>query len=147
MVSASDGRKIFVNLPVRDLAKSTAFFKTLGFGFNPQFTDEKAACMIVNDDAFVMLLTEPFFRTFTSRQICDTSTHVEGLFAISCESRADVDKMVNTALSSGGSRAMDAQDLGFMYSWTFLDPDGHQWEPVWMDPAALQAMPQQGGER
>jgi hypothetical protein len=144
---SAHSRKIFVNLAVRDLKKSMAFYAALGFTNNPQFTNDKGACMIVSDEAFLMLLTHEFFSTFTSRQICDTSTHVEGLFAISCASRAEVDELVNAALASGGSRAMDAQDLGFMYSWSFIDPDGHQWEPVWMDPAAFQAMPQQGGER
>src|SRR5437879_5765803 len=100
-------RKIFVNLPVRDLKRSMDFFTKLGFEFNPQFTDEKAACMIVSGEAFVMLLAEPFFQTFTKREICNTSTHTEGLFALSCESRAEVDEMVKKALAAGGKHAMD----------------------------------------
>src|SRR4051812_20288825 len=87
-------RKMFFNLPVRDLPRSMAFFGALGFEFNKQFTDEKAACMIVSGEAFVMLLTEPFFRTFTKLAICDTSAQTEGLFAISCGSRTEVDEMV-----------------------------------------------------
>src|SRR4029453_6184950 len=112
-MSATHARKIFVNLPVRDLKESMAFFSALGFEFNPQFTDDKAACMIVSDEAFVMLLTEPFFRTFTKRQPCDTTHHTEGLFALSCESRAEVDELVKKAIAAGGTHAMDAQDHGF----------------------------------
>ena len=130
-------RKIFINLPVRDLERAKGFFAALGFAFNPQFTDEKAACMIVSEEAYVMLLAEPFFRTFTKRKVCDTSTHVEGLFALSCESRAEVDDMVRKAIAAGGSHAMDPQDHGFMYGWSFCDPDGHQWEVLWMDPKAI----------
>jgi len=130
-------RKIFINLPVRDLERTKGFFAQLGFAFNPQFTDEKAACMIVSEEAYVMLLAEPFFRTFTKRKVCDTSTHVEGLFALSCESRAEVDDMVRKAIAAGGSHAMDPQDHGFMYGWSFCDPDGHQWEVLWMDPKAI----------
>lgn len=130
-------RKIFVNLSVRDLKKSMEFFKALGFSFNMQFTDENAACMVVSDEAFVMLLTETFFKTFTRREICDTSTHTEGLFALSCESRAEVDEMVKKAIAAGGKHAMDPQDHGFMYGWSFYDLDGHNWELVWMDPATI----------
>lgn len=131
-------RKMFVNLAVRDLKKSMGFFSTLGFTFNPQFTDDKAACMIVSDEAFVMLLTEPFFRTFTKREPCDTTRQTEGLFALSCDSRAEVDEIVKKALAAGGAQAMDPQDHGFMYGHSFYDPDGHHWEVLWMDPAAIQ---------
>ncbi len=131
-------RKLFVNLPVRDLKKSMEFFSRLGFEFNPQFTDEKAACMIVSDEAYVMLLNEPFFKTFMKNEICDTRTHTEGLFALSCNSRVEVDEMVKKAIAGGGSHAMDVQDLGFMYSWSFYDLDRHHWEVMWMDPKALQ---------
>jgi predicted lactoylglutathione lyase len=131
-------REIFVNLPVRDLPKSKEFFSALGFTFNPQFTDDKAACMIVSDKAFVMLLTEPFFRGFTDNTPCDTSTHTEALFALSCASREEVDQMVRKAIDAGGRPAKDAMDHGFMYGWSFYDPDGHHWELMWMDPAAVQ---------
>ena len=137
-MSDKRSRKIFVNLAVRDLTASMGFFSKLGFEFNPQFTDDKAACMIVSDDAFVMLLREPFFRTFTKRQLCDTSVHTEGLFALSCDSRAEVDDMVKKAIAAGGTHAMDAQDHGFMYAWSFYDIDGHHWEVLWMDPKAIQ---------
>src|SRR5262245_17780365 len=129
-------RKIFVNLAVRDLKKSMAFFTALGFEFNPNFTDEKAACMVVNDDAFVMLLTEPFFRTFTKQELCDTTKQTEGLFALSCDSRGEVDAMVKKAVAAGGTHAVDPQDQGFMYGSSFYDLDKHHWEVVWMDPAA-----------
>ena len=132
-------RKLFVNLAVRDLPRSKAFFAKLGFAFDPKFTNDHGACMIVSDEAFVMLITEPFFKTFTKRELCDTSRHTEGLFAISCESREAVDAMVNTAIANGGKHAMDPLDHGFMYGWSFYDPDGHHWEVFWMDPAAAQA--------
>jgi len=127
-------RKIFVNLPVKDLQRTKAFFEKLGFTYNAQFTDDKAACMIISEEAYVMLLTEPFFQTFTKKQIADTQRASEGLFCLSCDSRAEVDQLVETALESGGSRAMDPQDHGFMYGWSFYDPDGHHWEVMWMDP-------------
>jgi len=131
-------RSIFVNLAVRDLKKSMAFFSTLGFEFNPKFTDENGACMIISGEAFVMLLTEPFFKTFTRREPCDTARHTEALFAISCGSRAEVDEMVKKAIAAGGTHAMDSQDHGFMYGWSFYDLDGHHWEVLWMDPQAAQ---------
>jgi predicted lactoylglutathione lyase len=131
-------RRIFVNLPVRDLNKSTAFFSALGFTFDPRFTDDKAACMVVSDVASVMLLTEPFFRTFTTRRLCNTARATEGLFALSCRSRAEVDEMVTAAIAAGGKHAMEKQDHGFMYGWSFYDPDGHHWEVIWMDALTVQ---------
>jgi uncharacterized protein len=123
---------------VRDLEKSKDFFSTLGFRFNPKFTDNKAACMIVNEETFVMLLTRSFFKTFTKREVCDTSQYTEGLLALSCENRAEVDEMVKRAIAAGGQHAMDPQDHGFMYGWSFYDLDGHHWEVFWMDPKAAQ---------
>ena len=131
-------RKIFVNLAVRDLQKSMEFFSTLGFTFNRQFTDDKAACMVISDGAFVMLLSEPFFKSFTRREQCDTSRSTEALMALSCESRAEVDEIVRKAIDAGGKHAMDPQDHGFMYGWSFYDLDGHHWEVLWMDPNAIQ---------
>jgi predicted lactoylglutathione lyase len=131
-------REIFVNLPVRDLPKSMEFFSALGFTYNAQFTDDKAACMIISDKAYVMLLSEPFFKGFTKNQICDTSTHTEALFALSCESRAEVDSTVRKAIDGGGRPALDPVDHGFMYNWSFYDLDGHHWEVLWMDPKAVQ---------
>jgi predicted lactoylglutathione lyase len=131
-------RELFVNLAVRDLERSKEFFSRLGFGFDPHFTDANAACMIVGEHSFVMLLAEPFFRTFTKREPCDTSRQTEGLFALSCGSRTEVDQMVKDAIGAGGRHAMDPQDHGFMYGWSFYDLDGHHWEVFWMDPAASQ---------
>jgi hypothetical protein len=128
---------MFVNLAVRDLKRSMEFFSRLGFEFNPHFTNEKAACMVISEQASVMLLTEPFFKTFTRRPLCDTSVQTEGLFALSCTSRAEVDQLVKTALEAGGKPAMDPMDHGFMYAWSFYDLDGHHWEVLWMDPQAV----------
>ncbi|MFT3913690.1 MAG: glyoxalase/bleomycin resistance/extradiol dioxygenase family protein [Anaeromyxobacteraceae bacterium] len=120
---------------MKDLARSMTFFGALGFTFEPRFTDEKAACMIVSPQAFVMLLSEPFFRTFTKRPTGDPTRETAALYALSCESRAEVDDLVKRAIASGGGHAMDPVDHGFMYGWSFLDPDGHHWEVMWMDPA------------
>ena len=130
---AKNSRMIFVNLPVADLEKSKQFFAKLGFEFNPQFTDEKAACMIVSDSAFVMLLVKPFFQTFTKHDLCESATHTEALFALSCNSREEVDRLTEIALESGGKPAMPASDLGFMYSTSFYDLDSHHFELVWMN--------------
>jgi hypothetical protein len=132
----TQSRKMFVNLAVRNLKASMEFFSALGFTFNPKFTDDNAACMIVNDEAFVMLLTEPFFKKFTRREICDTSKSTEELLALSCGSRAEVDELVKKAVAAGGKHAMEPQDHGFMYGWSFYDIDGHHWEVFWMDPSA-----------
>ena len=131
-------RKLFVNLPVRDLKRSMQFFAALGFEFNPRFTDEKAACMILSEEAAVMLLVEPFFRTFTTREVCDTTSHTEALLSFSCASRAEVDDIVKRAVAAGGKQVNSPQDYGFMYDWSFEDLDGHGWGVLWMDPAAVQ---------
>ena len=133
-MATNESRKLFVNIAVRNLAKSMEFFSKLGFEFNPKFTDDKAACMIVSGEAYVMLLVEAFFKTFTKRELCDTSRQTEGLFALSCGSRAEVDELVKKAMAAGGKHAAEPQDHGFMYGWSFYDPDGHHWEVVWMDP-------------
>jgi len=132
-MASTSSRKIFVNLAVRDLERSKNFFSKLGFGFNPQFTDEKAACMILNDEGFVMLLSEAFFKTFTKREVCDTTKQTESLLAFSCGSRAEVDDLVKKAIAAGGKHAMDPMDHGSMYGWSFYDLDGHHWEVFWMD--------------
>ena len=131
-------RKLFVNLPVSDLQRSIDFFETLGFTFNTQFTDATATCMLVGDDAYFMLITPDKFRGFSKRPIPDARTETGVLLAISADSRAEVDQLVEKALAAGGSPATDAQDLGFMYLRTFYDLDGHHWEVFWMDPAAVQ---------
>lgn len=129
--------KIFVNLPVKDLNRSVDFFTTLGYRFNPQFTDENATCMIVGEDSFVMLLVEKFFKTFTPKPIADAKSSTEVLVALSANSREEVNFMVETALAAGAGRHKEPDDKGFMYGWGFEDLDGHIWEYVWMDPSAI----------
>jgi predicted lactoylglutathione lyase len=130
-------RKVFINLPVRDLKRSIEFFTRLGFEFDPKFTDENGTCMILSEEAFVMLLAEARFKDFTKKQLSDTSSATEGIFALSAASRAEVDELVKTAIAAGGTHAMDPMDHGFMYGWSFYDLDGHHWEVFWMDPAAF----------
>ena len=130
-------RQIFVNLPIQNMERSQAFFRALGFGFNPQFTNEQGACMVINDGAsYAMLLVEPFFQSFTRKPIADAKKSTEVLVCLSCESRAEVDALVKKALAAGGTAPNAAQDHGFMYSHGFEDLDGHVWELVWMDPNA-----------
>ncbi|MFC4560368.1 VOC family protein [Nocardiopsis mangrovi] len=131
--------KIFVNLPVKDLKTSVDFFTELGFSFNPQFTDENATCMIISDEGFVMLLVRDFFSTFTPKPVADPATHTGSIIALSADSRSEVDALADKALAAGGSFARDPQDHGFMYARSFQDPDGHIWEVMWMDPAAVQS--------
>jgi predicted lactoylglutathione lyase len=138
---SQSGRMIFVNLPVRDVAKARAFFAGLGFSFNEQFSGAQAACMIISPVASVMLLDHPHFKEFTRKEISDTSKYTEGLFALSCTSRAEVDDLVKKALAGGGTPAMPPQDHGFMYGHSFYDLDGHHWEVLWMDPNAVPSAP------
>lgn len=120
-------KQIFISLPVADLPRSLAFFKALGFSHNPQFSDDTGACVVVSDTILVMLLTHARFRDFTPKDICDTSKAVEVLISLSCESRDQVDDLVAKALAAGGSTYDKPEDLGFMYSHSFVDPDGHGW--------------------
>ncbi len=129
--------KIFVNLPVKDLKKSTEFFTKLGFKFNPQFTDDTAACMIVGDDIFVMLLIQDKFKTFTPKEICDATKSTEVLVCLSFESREQVDDTVRKAVAAGGTTYNEPQDHGFMYGHGFQDLDGHIWEIIYMEPSAI----------
>ena len=129
--------KIFVNLPVKDLPRSMKFFAEIGFKNNPQFTDETAACMVLTDDIYVMLLTHAKFKEFTPRQICDTAKSVEVLNALSCDSRQQVEELVRKAVAAGGSTYADPKDYGFMFQHSFQDPDGHAWEVFYMDPNAI----------
>ena len=131
-------RKIFVNLRVENLPASKAFFDKLGFTFNAQFTNDDAACMVLSEEGYVMLVTASFWTRFTNNAPCDTRTHTEALIALSCESRAEVDQLVALALEHGGRPAMPKQDEGFMYSGSFYDVDGHHWEVFWMDPSTIQ---------
>jgi len=130
-------RKIFVNLPVKDLKRSMSFFKELGFQFNSQFTDDTAACMVIADDIYAMLLTHGKFKSFTKKEIADTTRFVERLTALSFESKAKVDDLLETALKAGAVESGELQDHGFMYGRSFDDLDGHTWEIFWMDPSHI----------
>lgn len=132
--------QIFVNLPVKDLARSKRFFADLGYSFNQQFTNEQGACMVVGENLFVMLLTEPFFQTFTRKPVAD-GTSTEVLVCLACDSRAQVDELVAKALSGGGTAPNPVQDHGFMYGHGFHDLDGHGWELAFMDLSAVPAQP------
>ena len=125
--------KIFVNLPVKDLNKSVAFFTQLGYTFDQRFTNENATCMIVADDIFVMLLVEDFFKTFTKNEIADTSKATESIICLSADTRKEVDALVNKATAAGGKTYRDTEDHGFMYSQAYSDLDGHLWEIMCMD--------------
>ncbi len=132
-------RQIFVNLPVRDIARTRAFFGALGFSFNDQFSNDKALCMPIGEGGYVMLLAEPFFQGFTKKPVADATKSSEVLVALSCESVAEVDAMVAKALGAGGRAPVERKDHGFMVQHGFEDPDGHQWEVFWMDPATVSA--------
>jgi uncharacterized protein len=129
--------KIFVNLPVRDLNKTVAFFTKLGFSFNPQFTDENATCMIVGEDIFVMLLVEEFFKTFTHKGVCDATSYAEVIVSLSADSRESVDEMIRKAVAAGATTPNESKDYGFMYQHGFQDLDGHLWEIFFMEPSAI----------
>jgi predicted lactoylglutathione lyase len=126
--------KIFVNLPVADLNKSKSFFQALGYSFNPQFTDDTAACLVISDDIYAMLLTHAKFKEFTPKAICDARQSSEVLICLSCENRQQVEDLVRKATGAGGSPYAEPQDHGFMYQHGFQDPDGHIWELIYMDP-------------
>jgi predicted lactoylglutathione lyase len=128
---------VYINLPVGDLARSRAFFGGLGFEFNETFSDETALAMKISDSCFAMLLTHAKFAPFTPRAIADAQQTTEVLTALQLQSRAAVDDLVEQALAGGGSAVRAAEDHGFMYSRAFADPDGHIWEPFWMDPKAM----------
>lgn len=129
---------IFVNLPVDDLDASKKFFTELGYSINPQFSDETAASVVISDSIIAMLLTRRKYAEFTKKEIADATKSSEVLIALSAESREKVDELVDKALAAGGSTAGETQDHGFMYGRSFDDLDGHTWEIVWMDPAAVE---------
>lgn len=135
-------RMIFVNLPVADVAKATAFYEAIGFEKNPTFSNEQASAMVWSDSIYVMLLEPAFYRTFTNKEIIEARTHSAALLALSFDSRAEVDAITQAALAAGGTEMHDPEDLGFMYSRAFDDLDGHGWGPFTMDmAAATQAQP------
>lgn len=138
-------KQIYVNVHVKDVKQSMAFFTGLGFAFDMQFTDEEqAACLVIGENIYVMLLREDYLKTFTKKDVVDTSKYAQLTLAIAAESRAKVDEIVNKAVSLGGRLYADPQDHGFMYQWGFEDPDGHIWEVAYMDMEALQGMQEQG---
>ena len=130
-------RKLFVNIPVTDLQRSIEFFEKLGFTFNPQFTDATATSMLVGEDAYFMLLTRERFADFSRRPVGDARGETSALFAVSVDTRAAVDAMIDAAIAAGGSRCAETQDLSFMYMSSFYDLDGYHWEVFWMDPAVV----------
>jgi len=133
---------IFVNLPVKDLDRAKAFFSKLGFGFNPQFTDQNAACLVISEDIYAMLLKEDFFKQFTAKPIADAQKSTEAIISLSSESRQKVDELADKAIAAGGASTRPADDMGWMYTRSFQDLDGHQWEVMWMDPSRI-PIPQQ----
>lgn len=126
-------KQIFVNLPIKDLQASIAYYKALGFDHNPQFTDDTAACIVISDTIYVMVLTHDKFKQFSDLPIPDATQQRQALYAMDFESREAVDAIAEKALSAGGRETRDTQDMGFMYSRAFADPDGHTWEYFWMD--------------
>jgi len=124
---------IFVNIPVRDLKASMAYYKALGFDHNPQFTDDTAACIVISDTIYVMVLTHEKFLSFSPNPIADARTQTQALYALSRDSREAVDAIAEKGLAAGGREVREAQDMGFMYSRAIADVDGHVWEYVWMD--------------
>jgi predicted lactoylglutathione lyase len=133
-------RQMFLNVAVKDLKNSVAFYRSLGFEFNMHFTNDDGACMIVADNIFVMLLTETFFKTFTpTTTLIDAKKNTEVLICINAESKEKVKELVGKAVSLGGNTYRAPQDMGFMYSEAFQDLDGHIWEIMWMDPKAIPA--------
>lgn len=134
-------KMIFVNLPVADLPKAQTFYEAIGFTNNPQFSDETAACMVLTEEIYVMLLTHAKFGSFTTRDIADSQKTAAHLIALSADSRAGVDTITDAAIAAGGREHRDPQDMGFMYGRAFEDLDGNIWEPFFMDmAAATQAM-------
>ena len=131
-------KQIYVNLPVADLPRSRAFFESLGLHFEPKFSNDQGACLVIHEGSIhAMLLTKAFFGTFTSKAIADATRSTEVLVCLSCESRAEVDALVEKALAAGGTAPRAPQDHGFMYAHGFEDLDGHIWELVAMDPDAV----------
>jgi uncharacterized protein len=134
---AFTSKNIFINLSVKDVNKSTNFFKELGFEFNLQFSDETTSCMIISENIFAMIMNEERFKGFTNKEIVDTTTFTEAILTLSAESREQVERIVNKALSTGGKSLSEPQDHGFMYISGFQDLDGHLWEVAYMDESAI----------
>jgi predicted lactoylglutathione lyase len=137
------GRMLFLNIPVADIERSKTFFAQLGFSYDPTFTDETAACMLVGEQAFVMLLSHETFARFAKLPMADPTTHTLALYCFSVAARDEVDTVAEAALAAGGTEADGPEDHGFMYSRSFSDLDGHGWQVMWMDPAAMQQGPEE----
>jgi len=129
-------RQIFVNLPIKDMARSKTFFQALGLSFNPRFTNEQGACLEIGENFYAMLLVESFFQGFTKKPISNAHESTEVLLALSVDSRAEVQAVINKAVAAGATTPNAPQDHGFMFQHGFADLDGHQWEVFWMDEAA-----------
>jgi uncharacterized protein len=134
-------RLIFVNVPVKDPAASMAFFRELGFDFNEMFTDESCACMVVSEQAYVMLIAESRFADFTTKPVADARAATEALLCVSASGREEVDALADRALAAGATESVEAEDHGFMYGRSFNDPDGHVWSVMWMSPEAVEQGP------
>jgi predicted lactoylglutathione lyase len=132
---------IFVNLPVTDLDRSKSFYEALGFRINPDFTDDTAACVVISEAIYLMILTRDRFRGFSPLPVAETTQTTAVLIALSRDSRDGVDRITDAAIAAGGHEPKAATDMGFMYTRTFLDPDGNVFEPMWMDPAAIPGQP------
>lgn len=130
-------KKIFVNLPVKDLDRSVDFFTKLGYTFNPMFTNENATSMIISEDIYIMLLVEKFFQGFTKQEICDATKATEAIICLSADSREEVDELIKKAVAAGATTPLEPQDMGFMYSHGYKDLDGHLWEVAYMDMSQL----------
>ncbi|ELS56815.1 VOC family protein [Streptomyces viridochromogenes] len=137
-MSTTYQQMIFVNLPVNDLDASKKFFTELGYSINPQFSDENAASVVISDTIVAMLLTKPFYSTFTKKEIADATRTSEVLICLSAESREKVDELVEKAVAAGGTASDQVQEMDFMYGRSFDDLDGHTWEVMWMDPSAIE---------
>jgi predicted lactoylglutathione lyase len=129
-------RQIFVNLPIKDMARSQAFFKALGLSFNQRFTNDQGACLEIGESFYAMLLVKPFFQGFTSKPVSDAHQNTEVILALSVGSRAEVEAVMAKAVAAGATRSPDPKDHGFMVQDGFADLDGHQWEVFWMDESA-----------
>ncbi|MCX5051378.1 MULTISPECIES: VOC family protein [unclassified Streptomyces] len=129
---------IFVNLATDDVDASKKFFTQLGYTINPQFSNDECACVVISDTIIAMLLSKQRYADFTKKEIADPTKTSEVLICLSAESREKVDELVNKAVAAGGTANADVQDHGYMYGRSFDDLDGHSWEVVWMDPAAVQ---------
>jgi hypothetical protein len=140
-MSATPSRLLFVNLPVRDLAASIAFFTELGFAFDEKFTNDECGCLVISEQAYVMLLAESRFADFTTKPTADARSTTEALLCVSAEDRQGVDALADAALAAGGAPAKEPMDHGFMYGRSFQDLDGHHWEVMWMSSEAVEQGP------